>query len=202
MKLWSSQDSPYARRVRVYLAEKNIRIPVADAESAAGPEKTHDYLAANPKDTLPVLEFDDGALLPESLAIIEYFEERHPKPPMIGTEPAERARVRAVDRWAEFGVLLPVVAIVRYGHPRFETRVRQSPDVVRAARDELASGTHCLDKAIGTNAFLAGETVTIADCTLFAALKYAEEMGVRLGAELPRLRDWYTRFIERRSASA
>jgi glutathione S-transferase len=202
MKLWSSEDSPFARRVRVYLAEKNIRIPVVDAATDGGPQKTHDYLAANPRDTLPVLEFDDGTILPESLAIIEYFEERHPHPPLIGTEPAERAKVRALDRLAEFGVLLPVVAIVRHGHPHFEATVRQSPEVVRAARDELATGTQCLDKVIGEGPFVAGEAVTIADCCLYAGLKYAERMGVRLGSELPHLRQWYTRFVERRSAVA
>jgi glutathione S-transferase len=202
MKLWSSEDSPFARRVRVYLAEKNIRIPVADVDRDGGPEKTHDYLAANPMDTLPALEFDDGTILPESLAIIEYFEERHPNPPMIGVEPVERARVRALDRLAEFGVLLPVVEIARHGHPHFEAKVKQSPEVVRAARDELAAGTRCLDKLVGAHPFVAGETVTVADCTLYAALKYAERMGVRLGSELPHLREWYTRFVGRRSSSA
>ena len=201
MKLWSAEDSPFARRVRVYLAEKAIRIPVQDVKDGA-PEKTHVWLSANPNDTLPVLEFDDGSLLPESLAIIEYFEERHPSPPMIGVEPAERARVRALDRWAELGVLLPVVTIVRHGHPRFEAQVRQSPDVVRAARDDLAAGTQCLETVIGTGSFMAGGDVTIADCTLFAAFKYAEQMGVRLGSELPHLRGWFTRFIARKSATA
>lgn len=202
MKLWSSADSPFARRVRVYLAEKNIRISIAEARPDDGPEKTHDYLAANPRDTLPVLEFDDGSILPESLAIIEYFEERHPNPPLIGAEPAERARVRALDRLAEFGVLLPVVAIVRHGHPHFESTIQQSPEIVRAARDELAAGTQCLDKVIGDGPFVAGEAVTVADCCLYAALKHAERMGVRLGSELPHLRQWYTRFVGRPSAAA
>ncbi len=201
MKLWSSGNSPFAHRVRVYLAEKDIHIPIETA-TASAPEKTHAWLAANPRDLLPVLEFDDGSLLPESLAIIEYFEERHPNPPMIGVEPAERARVRTLDRWAELGVLIPISAIVRHGHPRFEGRIRQSPDVVRAARDELAAGTQALEAVIGTGRFMAGDAVTIADCTLFAGLKYAEQMGVRLGAELPRLREWYTRFTARPSATA
>ena len=68
---------------------------------------------SHPAGTAPVLELDDGAFLTESLAIIEYLEELHPDPPMIGTDLLSRARTREVERDIEFAIML---RIIRYVH--------------------------------------------------------------------------------------
>ena len=98
MKLHEFTGAPNPKKVRVYLAEKGIEVPSQQVNIVAGENRQPDFLKKNPMGGLPVLELDDGSFLPESLAIIEYFEELHPNPPMIGTTPLERARARALER--------------------------------------------------------------------------------------------------------
>src|SRR5712692_9124803 len=111
MKIYDFVGAPNPKKLRVYLAEKGIKVPVESVNIVTGENRAPEFLKKNPLGGLPVLELDDGTYLPESLAIIEYFEELHPNPPMIGTSPLERARVRALERIADLGVLGRVATI-------------------------------------------------------------------------------------------
>ena len=151
---------------------------------------------------LPVLELDDGTYLPESLAIIEYFEELHPNPPMIGTTPLERARVRALERLCELSVLGRIAVIFQNTHPLFAGRLKQSADAAESARGALASNLKVLDTKIGANKFVAGDKPTIADCTLLAALQFAEFGQIAIDPALKNVQRWYESFKQRPSAAA
>ena len=59
--------------------------------------QTPEFLSKSPAGLVPVLELEDGTSLSQSLAIIEYIEETHPKPPLLPADPAGRARVRALS---------------------------------------------------------------------------------------------------------
>ncbi len=83
MKIYDFAGAPNPRKVRVYLAEKGITVPMEPVDIISGQNRTPEFLKKNPLGGLPVLELDDGTCVPESLAIIEYFEELHPTPPMI-----------------------------------------------------------------------------------------------------------------------
>ena len=104
MKLYHYQFAPNPRKVRIYIAEKGFPIDYEEVDLAKGENRTPEFLAKNPMGSLPVLELDDGNYLTESLAIIEYLEELHPDPPMIGTTPLERARTHELERLAEMSV--------------------------------------------------------------------------------------------------
>ena len=134
MKLHEFAGAPNPKKVRVYLAEKGISVPSVPVNIITGENRQPDFLKKNPMGGLPVLELDDGTYLPESLAIIEYFEELHPNPPMIGTTPLERARVRALERLCELSVLGRIAVIFQNTHPLFAGRLKQSAD---AAESEL-----------------------------------------------------------------
>ena len=98
MMLYQIRQATNPRRVIIYLAEKDIDIPRYEVNAAANEHKSAAFLALNPAGKVPVLALDDGTALSESAAIVEYLEECHPNPPMIGTTPAQRARVRALER--------------------------------------------------------------------------------------------------------
>src|ERR1700676_2441017 len=103
MKLYGAVRAANPRRVKIYIAEKGLEdvIEQIDFEPPAAEKlKTPEFLAKNPAGKIPLLELDDGTFLPESAAIVEYLEEIYPDPPMIGTTPLERARVRSVERIA------------------------------------------------------------------------------------------------------
>ena len=202
MKLYDFAGAPNPKRVRVYLAEKGIDIPTQQVNILSGENRAPEFLAKNPMGGLPVLELDDGTYLPESLAIIEYLEDLHPTPPMIGTTPAERARVRALERIAELSILGRVAAIFQNTHPFFAGRVKQSPDAADTARNMLKNASRVLDNLIGKGPFVAGAKPTIADCTLVAAFNFAEFGGIPMDPECANLQRWWSNFKERPSAQA
>jgi glutathione S-transferase len=124
MKLYDFPLAPNPRKLRVCLAEKGIEIPKVRVDLTRGEQNTPEFLAKNRTDGLPVLELDDGSCLRESLAIIEYLEELHPEPPMIGRAPFERARVRALERTADLGLL---IGVARVFHAQPRDRLARAP---------------------------------------------------------------------------
>ena len=202
MKLYDFVGAPNPKRVRVYLAEKGITVPTQQVNILSGENRTPEFLAKNPMGGLPVLELDDGTYLPESLAIMEYFEDLNPTPPMIGTTPAERGRVRALERIAELSILSRVAQVFQNSHPFFAGRLKQSPDTADNARGMLKSGLRILDGLVSKGPFVAGARPSIADCTLVAAFNFAEFAGVPIDPECVNLARWWSAFKERPSAQA
>jgi glutathione S-transferase len=202
MKLYDFAGAPNPKKVRVYLAEKGIAVPIEPVDIVSGQNRTPAFLAKNPLGGLPVLELDDGTYLSESLAIIEYFEELHPAPPMIGTTPLERARVRVLERIAELGVLGSIAVVFQNTHPFMAGRLKQVPETAENARARLAGNLKVLEEAIGSRPFVAGARPTIADCTLLAAVDFAAFAGVPLDGAGPNLARWAEAFHQRPSAQA
>ena len=202
MKLYDFVGAPNPKRVRVYLAEKGLSVPTQSVNILSGENRTPEFLAKNPMGGLPVLELDDGTYLPESLAIMEYLEDLNPTPPMIGTTPAERGRVRALERIAELSILGRVATIFQNSHPFFAGRIKQSPDAADNARNLLKGASRILDGMVGKGPFVAGARPTIADCTLVAAFDFAQFAGVPIDPECGNLQRWWSSFKERPSAQA
>jgi len=202
MKVYDFAGAPNPKKLRVYLAEKGLQLPLEPVDILSGQNRTPAFLEKNPMGGLPVLEFDDGSHLSESLAIIEYLEELHPNPPMIGTSPRERARVRELERIAELSILARVAQYFQNSHPFMAGRLKQSPEAAENARNQLTTNLQILDRLIGGNTFVAGARPTIADCTLFAALQFAEFAQVPIDGSCKNVHGWYERFKQRPSASA
>lgn len=206
MKLYDS-FGPNPKKVRVYLAEKGIELDREFVNFATGENRQPAFLSKNPMGRLPLLELDDGSFLPESLAIIELLEELHPTPPMLGSSPQERARIRALERLAELGVQARIATIFLNTSSFVEKsamagRLKQSPEAAAYSRWYLAEALHTLDSQMGASSFVAGDVPTIADCTLFAALELAEGAKIALPDAIPNVMAWYERFKTRPSASA
>jgi glutathione S-transferase len=202
MKIYDFAFAPNPKKLRTYLAEKGLSIATETVDITNGQNRQPEFLKKNPLGGLPVLELDDGSYLPESLAIIEYFEELHPEPPMIGKTAVERARVRATERVCELGVLSAVATIFQNTHPFMAGRLKQSPDTADNARTRLLSNLKALDDAIGSQPFVCGSRPTIADCTLFEAFEFAQFAGVEIDPSLKNLHRWFAAFRERPSAQA
>jgi glutathione S-transferase len=202
MKIYDFVGAPNPKKLRVYLAEKGLSIPTVGVNIVTGENRTPEFLAKNPMGGLPVLELDDGTCLSESLAIMEYLEELRPEPPMIGTTPLERARVRSVERIVELGVLSRVAQIFQNTHPFMAARLKQSADAAENARTQLAATLRTLDGLIGSRPFVAGERPTIADCTLLAALDFAAFAQVPMDPACTNIARWEAAFRTRPSAAA
>lgn len=98
MKLYGYWRSTSSYRLRIVLAMKGLdpeQVPVHLVRHG-GEHLGPDYRRLNPQGRVPSLVLDDGPVLTQSPAIIEYLEERYPDPPLLPTEPVARAKVRAV----------------------------------------------------------------------------------------------------------
>lgn len=197
MKLYYFHVAPNPTKVRVYLAEKGLELETELVDLRAAQQRTPEFLAKNPLGKLPVLELDDGSCVCESLAIIEYLEELHPDPSLFGVTPEERAHARAVERLADAGVLQPISIIVHA--TRSPLGLPSVPEVATWARERLAPGLELLDHRLADSEFLAGERVTVADCTLWAALGFGEFGGVEIDPALANIARWRATFARRPS---
>ena len=203
MRLYVFPVAPNPTRVRLYLAEKaaggaNIEIEQVMVNLREGEQRSPQHRARNPFGKLPVLELPDGTHLIESLAIMEYLEECHPEPPLIGRDPLERARVRELERVADLGVLLAVGRIVHATNSPLG--LPPLPEVARQAREALPDALGFLERRLGDGRpFLAGERVSVADCTLAAAFQFARfgRIGIDPGENLSR---WDLAYRERPAA--
>ena len=204
MKLYVFPVAPNPTKVRLYLAEKaagggEIGLTEVMVNLVEGQQKSPEHLSRNPFGKLPVLEFDDGTHLIESLAIIEYLEERYPDPPMIGRDALERARVREIERVAELGVLLPVARIVH--STRSPLGLPPIPEIAAYFRELLPNALEVLDRHLADDRpFLAGADPSIADCTLQAAFQFARAGKVEIDPSFANLMRWDRSYRSRPSA--
>jgi maleylacetoacetate isomerase len=97
MKLYDYFRSSAAYRVRIALNLKGVKPDERTfVHLRMGNQRAQDYLALNPQGLVPALALDDGHVLTQSLAIVEYLEETYPEPPLLPQPAAARARVRAI----------------------------------------------------------------------------------------------------------
>ena len=90
MKLLDGGKAPNPRRVRIFLAEKGIEVPLEPIDMGALGHKEEVVSQHNPLQRLPVLVLDDGSALTESVAICRYFEALQPEPCLFGETPLEQ----------------------------------------------------------------------------------------------------------------
>ena len=105
MKLYHSASSPNSRRVRIFLAEKGLSIPLVTVDLGKGEQHSDAYRAINPRRVVPTLVLEDGAAIGEVPAICRYIEEAHPTPPLLGETAKEKALVTMWERRAELEAL-------------------------------------------------------------------------------------------------
>jgi glutathione S-transferase len=190
------------RRVIIYLSEKGLDVPRYELNYRDSEHRLPSYLAINPSGRAPTLVTDDGSAITDSAAIVEYLEELHPNNPLMGSDLLHRARVRALER---LGTDLIVRCQLWLWNSTTAFPAKEPlPSAETAARTcrYAVEILDALEKKIGENHFLAGETPTVADFTTFPIFQtLRERFNVPMGSEHPRLDTWYRRFRKRPSAN-
>ena len=179
--LYDAARCPYCACVRILLAEKEIPFETVEIELENRPTWLYEK---NPVGKVPVLEEGDF-VLPESRVIMDYLEERYPEPPLLPSQPAERALVRR--RFERFEDL---------SRPYY--RVVFNGESAEALDAELSK----LDGALAGSPYLAGSLFSLADV---AYVPWIVRAAARAHLDLGRhenLRAWLGRLSERRSVAA
>lgn len=203
MRLFDGGRAPNPRRVRVFLAEKGIDVPLAPVDMAAMGHRSPEIAGRNPLRRLPVLELDDGTVITESVAICRYFEEIQPDPPLFGTGALGQARVEEWQRRMELNLLFPVAQAFRHTHPAMkEWEVPQIGEWGEANRPKALDFLALLDRELASRAFVAGDDYSIADITGLIAVDFMRPARIEVPEDLGNVRRWYAAVAARPSAKA
>ena len=204
MKLYMVPLAPNPTKVMLYIAERaelgvDMGIKQIVVNTVKGRHKEPAHLARNPFGTVPVLELEDGSHLVESLAIIEYLEDRFPAAGLLGESLESRGRARDVERIIDLRIAAPMG---QYAHAK-NSPLGYPPNPEKAAQMEqsLQAPLDYLENLLADGRpLLMGEQASIADCTLQAPLQFLRYVEADLFGERQRLRDWDERYRARPAA--
>ncbi|MDA1075453.1 MAG: glutathione S-transferase family protein [Proteobacteria bacterium] len=204
MKLYMVPLAPNPTKVMLYIAERaelgtDMPIEQIVVNTVKRRNREPEHLARNPFGTLPVLERDDGSYLIESLAIIEYLEDRFPQGSLLGPDPETRGNARDVERIVDLRIAGPMGS---YGHARNSPLgLPPNPELAERMHGNLQTPLDYLEKLLSDGRpLLLGERVSIADCTLQASLQFLRYVEADLFGERPGLRAWDERYRARPAA--
>ncbi len=204
MKLYDS-FGPNPRALRMFLHEKGLELPRgAEIDLLGGENRRAPYTDRNPGGQVPALELDDGRLLAETVAIFEYLEEKHPKPPLVGTTAEERAETRMWQRRIELRITEHLYNGFRFaeGLELFKPRMRCLPEAAEGLKATVRDNLAWLDQLLAGKKFIAGDRFTIADIILYCAVDFGSSVGQAIDPALKNVNGWYARVAERPSAKA
>ncbi len=203
MKLYDGGQAPNPRRVRIFLAEKGIEVPLVPVDMGALGHKGEEITKRNPLQRLPVLELDDGTIITESVAICRYFDELFPEKPLMGGDPLEKAHIEMWQRRMEMHLLLLVANVFRHAHPAMKDwEVPQIAEFSEANRPKVMASLKWLNDELADREFIAGQSFTIADITAMIAVDFMKPARLSVPEDHTALLDWYGRVKARPSANA
>ena len=203
MKLFDGGRAPNPRRVRVFLAEKHLEVPLVPVDMGELEHRQEPISSRNPLRRLPVLELDDGTVITESVAICRYFEELYPEPALFGHGALGKAQVEMWQRRMEFNLLSCVAQAFRHIHPAMkEWEIPQIPEWGEANKPKAVEFLKLLDIELADRQFVAGDAYSIADITGLIAIDFMKPARIKVPDECSNVLRWYRAVSSRPSAAA
>ena len=202
MKIYDTHTAPTPRRVRIFLAEKNIPMEYVQIDLQKGENITPEMRAKNPIGKIPILELDDGTCISESDAICLYFETLHPENPLMGRDALEKATIAMWARQVEFGLFMQVGMCFQHSTGYFKDRMTPVPEFGAEAGKNVAKFFKLLERRLAESTYIAGEEFSIADITALCAIDFARVIKIKIQDDQPNLQRWYEAVSSRPSASA
>jgi len=188
--------SPFSRKIRLALDEKNIPY---DMVTEPVWERREEFLTINPAGDVPVLVESDGQAVVNSWAICEYLEETRPEPPLLGHTPPHRAEVRRLVAWFDEKFNREVTQNL-VGEKIMKRFLSHSEPDSKAIRAGLTNIRHHLDYVtylVERRNWLAGERLTYADLAAGAHLSCVDYLGDVPWDTYPEAKTWYARLKSR-----
>lgn len=176
MKLYNSNHSPYAARVRLLINVKKLNVEMADPPGF----RTDAFRAINPIGKIPALELEDGTILPESEVICEYLEDMYPTPSLRPAAALDRARARMIARMSDLYIMPSIRPMI------FKLFGRDvSAQAIAEAIPALNIALKDLEALIGEGGYAAGKQLTHADGALAGSLFFVSAILPRFDVPQP-----------------
>jgi glutathione S-transferase len=210
IRLYQATSSPNSRRVRIFLAEKGLSIPLVAVDLGKGEQHSEAYRAINPRRVVPTLVLEDGTAIGEVPAICRYIEESHPAPPLSGETAKEKAQVAMWERRAELEGFAAVMEAIRNVAPGLKGRAiagphdyEQIPELAERSRLRVKHFFADLDARLGEVPFVAGDRFSVADITALVTVDFAAKaIDFSVPENHGSLKRWYDSVSSRPSMAA
>ncbi|MGV7241137.1 glutathione S-transferase [Caballeronia sp. M23-90] len=210
MRLYQSSASPNSRRVRIFLAEKDLAIPFIPVDLGVKEQFSDAYTAVNSRQVVPTLVLTNGTSIGEVPAIWRYLEEVAPLPPLLGTAPQEKALITMWERRMELEGFAAVMEAVRNTAPGLAGRAlagphnyNQIPALVERSVERVKNFYIDLNTRLSQTPYVAGAQFSAADITAFATIDFANgALKMPVPEEYASLKRWYDIVSSRPSAKA
>ena len=207
MKFYDYYRAPSPRRVRMFIHEKGIDIPVVEVDLRHQAQFNREYQSKNPRCTVPMLELDDGEYIHDTLAICDYLESIYPDPPMIGRDPKQRARVlmwyqRIVDDgfMAVSESFRNFVKGYRGQALTGPVSYDQIPELVERGRKRTERFFKDLDGHLKGREYIVDDTFTLADIAALVTVDFAQAIKLDIREWQSNLKKWHELVSTRPSA--
>ncbi len=208
MKFYDCATAPSPRRVRMFIAEKGLVIPVVEVDLANREQHSDAFVKLNPHRTVPVLELDDGTTLNTTSGICQYLEACFPQVPLIGADPKERGLISDLDWRIEQEGFLAVGESFRNRSKAFKNNAvtgqhehSQIPELVDRGRARAEQFMQWLNEHLAQREYIAGDGFSIADITAFITLEFARWIKLEPPTDYENLHRWYSEIAARDSAA-
>ena len=204
MKLFDSVG-PNPRVVRIAMAEQGVSPEVVTVDIIKGENRQPAYLAMVPSGGTPALQLDNGTVLSEITAIVEYLDEQPGVTRMVGNTPEERAETRMWARRIDLYILEPMANAFRAseGRPMFASRMTLvSPEAAVELKAIAQEKLLWLDAQLQGRSFVCGDRYSMADILLLAFVEFGASVGQPMPAAATWLPEWHKRAAARPSAAA
>lgn len=204
MRLFDFERAPNPRRVRIFLAEKQVSIPRVNVNLYRREQLSPEFLAINPGGTVPVLELDDGTYLSECLAICRYLEAIHPEPVLFGATPRQQALVLMWAGIVDQEGMSAVAEVLRNWSPGFRDHALpgplacvQIPSLIERGRQRCEQFFDRVEQQLRHQPWLAGEHYSYADISLLVTTDFAAWVDIVPMQTRPALKRWHERVAAR-----
>jgi glutathione S-transferase len=209
MKLYDYAAAPNPRRVRIFLAEKNIEIETIQIDIRNSEQKSEAFLKLSPLGEVPLLQLDDGTCISQVHAICRYIEEIHPENPLLGRTPLEKAQVESSNHQLNMNGIVAVTEGFRNSNPMFEGRAiagpnsyAQIPALAERGMLRVDNLFRDLDAHFADSEFIIDDYFSVADITAFATMDFARWIKKGIPKDCVNLQRWYDQVNARPSAKA
>lgn len=209
LMLYHSPTSPNSRRVRIFLAEKDLKVPLVAVDLGNGEQHSEAYRAINPRRVVPTLVLEDGTAIGEVPAIMRYLDEAFPDKPLLGATPVDKGLIAMWERWAELEGFAAVMEGVRNKIAGLRGRAiagphdyEQIPALVERSALRVKNFFAELNQQLGQVPYVAGGRYSAADITALATADFAKALELSVPADHAALNRWYKSVSSRPSAAA
>ena len=204
MKYYDCTMAPNPRRTRIFIKEKGLDIPSIEVDLFGGENLQEDYLSKTIWGLCPALELDDGTVISEAPAICSYINDMYPEPPLLGTNPLERAQVISCDRHMEHSGMQSVIYAFRNGYKDFALRGvggreddKIIPELIERGRNVIKIFFKRLEKQLSKSEYVAGNFYSMADITGLVVIDFAKYAEFKIPSKNINTLEWYEKVASR-----